>query len=81
MKDQSHKHEMASALRGDFARLRSRGVATTLAPRDDGVAALVAPEAPDAERRPDGVAPVQEPPAREPGAAERPWIARFLGSR
>lgn len=32
MRDQSHKHEMADALRGDFARLRARGVATTLDP-------------------------------------------------
>ena len=30
MKEQSHKAEMATALRGDFARLRARGVATTL---------------------------------------------------
>lgn len=32
MREQSHKDEMARALRGDFARLRARGVATTLEP-------------------------------------------------
>lgn len=37
MGEQSHKSEMAAALRGDFARLRARGVATTLEP------AVVAP--------------------------------------
>ncbi len=35
MKDQSHKDEMSKALRGDFERLRDRGVATTLAPKDE----------------------------------------------
>ena len=35
MKEQSHKHEMSKALRGDFERLRERGVATTLAPPDE----------------------------------------------
>ncbi|MDH4345287.1 MAG: hypothetical protein OEW31_03020 [Thermoleophilia bacterium] len=30
MSEQSHKREMAAAVRGDFARLRQRGVATTL---------------------------------------------------
>jgi hypothetical protein len=31
VKEQSHKHEMDAAVRGDFARLRARGVATTIA--------------------------------------------------
>ena len=35
MKEQSHKDEMSKALRGDFERLRDRGVATTLAPQDE----------------------------------------------
>lgn len=35
MKEQSHKNEMSAAIRGDFQRLRDRGVAATLAPRDD----------------------------------------------
>lgn len=32
MNEQSHKDEMAAALRGDFARLRARGVEPTLVP-------------------------------------------------
>ena len=36
MKEQSHKHEMSAAIRGDFERLRDRGVASTLAaPAED----------------------------------------------
>ena len=35
MKEQSHKDEMSAAIRGDFQRLRDRGVAATLAPRDE----------------------------------------------
>ena len=35
MKEQSHKDEMSAAIRGDFERLRGRGVAATLAPRDE----------------------------------------------
>ena len=41
MKEQSHKDEMSKALRGDFERLRERGVSVTLAPRE---AALPEPE-------------------------------------
>jgi hypothetical protein len=50
VKEQSHKDEMSAAIRGDFRRLRERGVAATLAPRDedraepDPVDALPAPE-------------------------------------
>ncbi len=32
MREQSHKNEMSAALRGDFDRLRERGVVVTLAP-------------------------------------------------
>jgi hypothetical protein len=32
MEEQSHKHEMSAAVRADFARLRARGVVTTIAP-------------------------------------------------
>jgi hypothetical protein len=31
MRDQSHKDEMSSLLKADFARLRARGIATKLA--------------------------------------------------
>ena len=34
MKEQSHKDEMSKALRGDFERLRERGVSVTLSPRE-----------------------------------------------
>ena len=34
MKEQSHKDEMSAALRGDFERLRKRGVSATLAPAE-----------------------------------------------
>lgn len=44
MKEQSHKDEMSAALRGDFERLRERGVALTLNPSE--------PE-PDIERDPE----------------------------
>ena len=35
MKEQSHKQEMSAAVRGDFARLRARGVERTIAPEGD----------------------------------------------
>jgi hypothetical protein len=34
VKEQSHKDEMSAALRGDFQRLRERGVAVSLVPTD-----------------------------------------------
>ncbi|MFN8225028.1 MAG: hypothetical protein U0R50_17485 [Gaiellales bacterium] len=61
MKEQSHKEEMASLLRADFARLRARGVATTLAP---GSTALVEPEA-EAAPAPAPESPVEVAPAPE----------------
>ena len=35
MKEQSHKEEMSAALRGDFQRLRERGVPATLVPHEE----------------------------------------------
>lgn len=35
MKEQSHKAEMSAALRGDFQRLRARGVSAALVPQDE----------------------------------------------
>lgn len=72
MKEQSHKEEMASALRGDFARLRSRGVATTLSPPAETTA-------PPGEL--DAPASALQPLPPEPVAPEQPWITRFLGIR
>ena len=34
MKEQSHKDEMSAAIRGDFQRLRDRGVSATLGPHE-----------------------------------------------
>ena len=87
MKEQSHKDEMSAAIRGDFQRLRDRGVAATLAPRDE--------EAPSADAIADHgepavpeVAVVVVEPVTEPEAeagddlsdVERPgFLARLLG--
>ncbi len=72
MKEQSHKDEMSAALRGDFARLRDRGVAATLAPREDESLqpAAVEPTQPEA--------PATEEEAEEP-VAEPGFFARMLG--
>lgn len=79
MKEQSHKDEMSKALRGDFERLRDRGVATTLAPPDDEHARTT-PDEPESfekpEPEPELIEPIREPePDREPvtpPAAEAP---------
>ena len=64
MREQSHKDEMSAAIRGDFERLRERGVAATLAPRDDDPQSLstsadTLPDEPEA-----GVGPPAEPDAQ-----------------
>ena len=77
MKDQSHKEEMSKALRGDFERLRERGVAATLAPRDDPPPNPSAVEAP-----PDMEAATQIPgsPVEEAGTpAPSGWLGRLFG--
>jgi hypothetical protein len=91
VKEQSHKDEMSAALRGDFARLRDRGVAATLVPHDapatDGPEADAADPSP-VEAAPDRLADValdapDGPPAhgeqdpREP--VRRSWLARLAG--
>lgn len=78
MKEQSHKDEMSAAIRGDFRRLRERGVTATLAPRDE------APESGPVETLPEPPpAPLeQEVPSGPPvdAAAARPgFMARLLG--
>lgn len=89
MKDQSHKDEMSAAIRGDFQRLRDRGVAATLAPRDDEGAPSPAdviadheePKVPEAA--PGFAEPVTEPRADEgdelPDADQPGFLARLLG--
>lgn len=54
MKEQSHKDEMSAALRGDFDRLRERGVAVALAPAErepEPAPPEIAVETPLADRR------------------------------
>jgi hypothetical protein len=89
VKDQSHKDEMSAAIRGDFQRLRERGVAATLAPRDDEDA----PEPVEITPEPDEHAvavvatgfaePDAEPEANEgdePYADDRPgFLTRLFG--
>ena len=67
MKDQSHKDEMSAAIRGDFQRLRERGVAATLAPQlTTDNACVESPQAlePEAARRVETESRVEA--AREP---------------
>lgn len=70
MRDQSHKDEMSSLLKADFARLRARGIATTLAQ----------PAAEQSEEEPavEPLAASQEP-AADPEAANG-WLKRLLRS-
>ena len=85
MKDQSHKDEMSAAIRGDFQRLRDRGVAATLAPRDDepepGPADVIADQ--NEQAVPEVVTALEEPvtePRDELPDADRPgFLARLLG--
>ncbi len=69
MKEQSHKDEMSKALRGDFERLRERGVSVTLAPRETESAApepvASAEPAVEAPPEPDAEPAIVEPPAPE----------------
>jgi hypothetical protein len=86
---------MSKALRGDFERLRGRGVATTLAPSDEQGAATASevvepaefPEEPEPEGRMMEQEPVVEPaapPPEEPqeSVEDEPstsWLSRMLG--
>ena len=63
MKEQSHKDEMSAALRGDFERLRERGVATTLSLAEHHA------EPADPEDLPVAEEAVAEEPAVEPSTA------------
>ena len=80
MKEQSHKAEMSAALRGDFQRLRARGVDAALVPQDD--------DGPEEEPTAEPLAVVETPPAasaevpssRPPSRPRRP-LRTSLGRR
>ena len=75
MKEQSHKDEMCAALRGDFARLRERGVAVTLGPREGGEPDDVLPDT-----LPTEPTESEAGPSRDDEPVERPGLfARLLG--
>jgi hypothetical protein len=61
---------MSRALRGDFERLRERGVSTTLAPRAPAVGPPAPEDVPEREPAPG----VEELPVAEPAAAESPEL-------
>jgi hypothetical protein len=90
VKEQSHKDEMSAALRGDFARLRDRGVSATLVPHDARRAASVEPEAPGTEPSEEqhGPEPItgvvtEAPEDAEPERQQEPersgWLSRLVG--
>lgn len=95
MNEQSHKDEMSAALRGDFKRLRERGVATTLSPGETETVAseldLVETEPLNSEPDDVGtVVPAAPPPSveAEVGVETEPepepesppgWLGRLLG--
>ena len=88
MKEQSHKAEMSAALRGDFERLRARGVSAALVPQDEPEpdeeppAVETAPSVARAEQAETGAAASAEAPPEahedEP-SARRGWLSRFAG--
>ena len=77
MKEQSHKDEMSAALRGDFKRLRERGVTTTLSP---GEIEAVESQVESVEPSPAVAGAVEVETAAEPGPESPPrWLGRLLG--
>ena len=88
MREQSHKDEMSAAIRGDFQRLRDRGVAATLAPRDEEAPGAADVVADHEEPAVPVVAALLAEPVTQPEAeqsddlpdADRPgFLARLLG--
>jgi hypothetical protein len=89
VKEQSHKDEMSAALRGDFQRLRARGVAAALVPQEHEEAdGDELPASEETRRRvPDEPVPAavesapDEPvPAAAESAPDEPgWLTRLLG--
>jgi len=88
VREQSHKDEMSAAIRGDFQRLRDRGVAATLAPRDEEAPGAADVVADHEEPAVPVVAALLAEPVTQPEAeqsddlpdADRPgFLARLLG--
>jgi len=88
VREQSHKDEMSAAIRGDFQRLRDRGVAATLAPRDEEAPGAADVIADHEEPAVPVVAALLAEPVTQPEAeqsddlpdADRPgFLARLLG--
>jgi hypothetical protein len=80
VKEQSHKDEMSKALRGDFERLRDRGVATTLARRDEQQAQPIPDEPELTKPEPEPVTqPVTDAPVAEAEEPRPGWLGRLLG--
>jgi hypothetical protein len=83
VKEQSHKEEMSAAIRGDFQRLRARGVSAALVPQEDA-------EPPERSEPPESPEP-EPPPAEQPaahgprpplgadGPEDRSWLSRLVG--
>jgi hypothetical protein len=71
MKEQSHKREMDAAVRADFARLRARGVATTIVTEPEETAVSPVPPA--------AAEPVADP--RQPPSEPEPASLRRLFRR
>jgi hypothetical protein len=95
VKEQSHKDEMSAAIRGDFQRLRERGVAVSLVPTDAEPVADAAPQEEEpaeralpspatdvpAKAREPAPEPAPEPHETqdEPAASQPGWLGRLLG--
>ena len=82
MREQSHKDEMSAALRGDFQRLRERGVAVELAPQEPGSEPEASPEPEEielAEPTTNDEPPQDTAPETEPEPERRGWLSRLAG--
>ena len=75
MKEQSHKDEMSAALRGDFQRLRARGVSATLVPHES------AAHAPEPAVDEAAVRAEEPAPAVDPSHASAQAVVRARRSR
>jgi hypothetical protein len=83
MKEQSHKDEMSAALRGDFQRLRARGVSAALVPQEREEPQQPLDEPTGEEQREEPRAEEQPPEAQDPPAEAPPerrgWLSRLGG--